>query len=173
MDRILKEHFDEHRHKGTHPEELEGIPGQLFDDVEKLKVWRNNLRGLQYEEASTGACLGGALDDLFVAPEGYAPIDFKTRGYPRKENSHEYYQHQMDIYSFLLEKNRMKPAGFAILLFYHPKCVNGHCNVEFYAETLKVPARKEIGEKLFREAVECITMHEPDVKCDWCKRIEV
>jgi len=43
MDRVLKRHFDLHRGDNTPPEELEGrFRGRLFQDIEKLKVWRNN-----------------------------------------------------------------------------------------------------------------------------------
>jgi hypothetical protein len=105
MDRVLKEHFDKHRTEGRLPSELDGFRGKLFPDTGRLNEWRNNRKGLRYRDPSSGVTLMGALDDLFVTQEGlYAPLDFKTRGYPRKPDTHEHYQHQMDLYSFLLEK---------------------------------------------------------------------
>lgn len=170
MDRILKNHFDKHREAKTKPNELDGIEGHLFGDMDKLNLWRNNFRGLRYEDRSTGFTLMGALDDLFVIKNKYAPLDFKTRGYPLKEDTHKYYQHQMDIYSFLLEKNGLKANDFAILLFYHPKCVNSHCNVEFNSDIVKVPVNKENGKKVFIDAVKCILGKEPKSDgCVWCK----
>ncbi|MBL7206809.1 MAG: hypothetical protein ISS36_04385, partial [Candidatus Aenigmarchaeota archaeon] len=141
MDKVLKVHFDTHRKEDSAPEELEGkFEGRLFQDIEKLDVWRNNFRGLQHIDPKTGIILMGALDDLFVTSERkYAPLDFKTRGYPRKEDTHEHYQHQMDIYSFLLEKNGMEPADFAILIFYHPIDVDKSHNVIFDPDPIKVP----------------------------------
>lgn len=173
MDRVLKEHFDKHRNTGTVPEELEGkFKGKLFSDMEKLNVWRNNFRGLRYTDKNSGIILMGALDDLFVTEDGlYAPLDFKTRGYPRKENTHEYYQHQMDIYSFLLEKNGMKPADFAILIFYHPISVNEEHHVEFDPDAIKVRVDRKRGEKIFLDAIECLHLEEepePGPNCDWC-----
>ena len=137
MDNILKVHFDKHRKDDTIPEELAGkFEGRLFRDVGKLDVWRNNFRGLRYLDEKSGITLTGALDDLFVTSDGkYAPLDFKTRGFPRKEDTHKHYQHQMDLYSFLLEKNSMDPANYAILIFYHPLNVEDDHNVVFNADT--------------------------------------
>lgn len=170
MDKILKEHFDKHRINGVIPQEIDGdFKGKLFSDVGKLDVWRNNRRGLEYVDPSSKIILMGALDDLFVTDSGlYAPLDFKTRGYPLKEDTHEHYQHQMDIYSFLLEKNGMKSAGYAILLFYHPKKVNENHNIEFYVEPIKVKTSIANGERIFMNAVKCLSGNEPNKKCDWC-----
>ena len=172
MDKILKEHFDSHRKNQTFPEELEGrFEGNLFADLEKLDTWRNNFRGLRFTDEDSGIILMGALDDLFVTKEGlYAPLDFKTRGYPLKPDTHEYYQNQMDIYSFLLEKNGMPSAGFAILLFYHPKCVDSRHNIEFHAEPIKIKTSIQNGERIFMKAIECLSGEEPEKsgECAWC-----
>lgn len=173
MDSVLKRHFDKHRSDNSIPEELDGkFEGMLFRDMEKLKTWRNNFQGLRYRDEKTGVTLMGALDDLFVTKDGkYAPLDFKTRGYPRKENTHEYYQHQMDLYSFLLEKNSLTPANFAILIFYHPTGVDENHNVIFDPDSLKVPVDRKRGEKIFLGAVKCLLGEkpEPSKNCEFCK----
>ena len=154
MDKVLKQYFDKHRSNHSLPEEMATFKGHLFDDTEKLAVWRNNRKGLRFLDPTSGITLMGAIDDLFVTDKGFhVPIDFKTRGYPLKEDTHEYYQHQMDIYSFLLEKNGFKSADFAVLLFYYPTCVNSHCSVEFHSDVVKVTTSMENAEKLFRDAV--------------------
>jgi hypothetical protein len=172
MDRVLKTHFDRHRGENTAPEELEGkFRGRLFQDVEKLKIWRNNYRGLRYTDKKSGFILMGALDDLFVTEDGkHAPLDFKTRGFPRKEDTHSYYQHQMDIYSLLLEKNGLPPAGFAILIFYHPVGVNATHDVVFDPDPVRVPVSRSHGEKIFLDAVKCLQGAEPEPSkgCKWC-----
>ncbi|MFH1978159.1 MAG: hypothetical protein ABIJ92_02440 [Candidatus Aenigmatarchaeota archaeon] len=173
MDKILKEHFDDYRKRGVIPKELEGkFNGKLYPDLESLDVWRNNRKGLRFTDEKSGMILMGALDDLYVTKNGlYAPLDFKTRGYPLKDDTHEHYQHQMDIYSYLLEKNSMKPAGYAILIFYHPKCVTSSCNVEFNADPLKVKTIIKNGEKIFLDAIQCLSGKEPKGSCIWCKNI--
>ena len=123
------------------------------------------------KDEKTQTELMGAIDDLLVTDSGkYAPLDFKTRGHPVKENTHKYSQNQMDIYSFLLEKNGMPSAGFAILLFYHPKCVTSSCNVEFHAEPIKVATSTQKGEEIFSNAAECLVGQEPEKNsgCEWC-----
>ncbi len=176
MDLVLKKHFDRHRSDNSVPEELEWkFEGHLFKDTEKLDTWRNNFRGLRYKDEKTGITLMGALDDLFVTSDGlYAPLDFKTRGFPRKENTHEYYQHQMDIYSFLLEKNSLPPAEFAILVFYHPIGVDEKHNVIFNPDTVKVPVDRNRGEKIFLDAAECVLgdKPEPSKDCAFCEWLD-
>ena len=171
MDKILKVHFDKHREKDETPEELEGkFKGRLYNDLEKLRIWQNNFKGLTYTDKKSGIILRGALDDLFVtADKTYAPLDFKTRGYPLKTDTHEHYQHQMDIYSFLLGKNGLKPAGFAILLFYHPLKVNKNHNVVFQVDDIKVKTSVKNGERLFLDAIKCLRGREPKKgDCLWC-----
>ena len=173
MDAVLKKHFDRHRNDNTPPEELEGrFSGHLFRDAEKLSEWRNNFRGLRHTDERTGSVLMGALDDLFVTSDGkYAPLDFKTRGFPRKDDTHSYYQHQMDIYSFLLKKNGMEPAGFAILIFYHPESVNENHDVVFDPDPVRVRTDPERGARLFSDALKCLGggLPEPAKDCGFCR----
>jgi len=176
MDLILKKHFDGHRKDGSVPEELEGkFHGHLFMDLEKLDMWRNNLQGLRFTDEKTGVTLMGAIDDLFVTSKGkYAPLDFKTRGFPRKENTHEFYQAQMDIYSFLLEKNSLPPADFAILIFYHPLGVDENHNVIFDPDPVKVSVDRRHGERIFLDALSCLLGEEPEPSesCEFCRWAE-
>jgi len=171
MDRILKEHFDRHRSEGTLPEELHGeFHGRLFDDIERLNEWRNWRKGLRYTDEKTGFSLMGAIDDLFVTNMNhFAPLDFKTRGVPKKDDTHSYYQHQMNIYSFLLQHNGMTPASYAILIFYSPVRVNERHDVEFKPEPMKIDVNPANGERIFKDAVKCLLSEEPKAgECEWC-----
>ena len=50
MDGTFKTYFDSWRQQGKLPPEIEGkVNGKLFDDMEKLSVWRNNWKGLSAE----------------------------------------------------------------------------------------------------------------------------
>jgi len=176
MDSILKKYFDGFRCNGCLPPELEDkLKGHLFDDMEKLNIWRNNFKGLQYIDEKSGIGLRGALDDLFVTDDKlFVPLDFKTRGFPLKEDTHEHYQHQMDIYCFLLDVNGNKTGNFACLLFYHPIMVEDDGRVKFKSDFVKVKTSKENGEKMFMNAIEVILGEEPECKegcpfCNWNK----
>jgi len=51
MDMILKAHFDSHRDKKELPPELSGLKDvKLFDNMELLSVWRNNLKGIKWTD---------------------------------------------------------------------------------------------------------------------------
>lgn len=172
MDLILKKHFDECRCNNCLPVEIEGkLNGHLFDDLEKLKIWKNNLKGLEYIDEESGIKLRGALDDLFVTDDGFhIPIDFKTRGFPLKDDTAGFYQHQMDIYCFLLEKNGMKAGSFACLLFYYPTHAEGNGRFKFSVEIVKLKTNMHEGERLFKEAIKFLKEPEPeaDENCPWC-----
>jgi hypothetical protein len=76
----------------------------------------------------------------------------------------------MDIYSFLLEKNSLQPADFAILIFYHPTGVDANHNVIFNSDPVKVPVDRKRGERLFLDAVACLRGSEPKAHaaCGFC-----
>ena len=171
MDLILKKYFDEFRCDGCLPPDIENeLDGHLFDDLDKLKVWRNNFKGLQYTDEDSGIGLRGALDDLFVTDEGFhILLDFKTRGFPLKEDTHKHYQHQMDLYCYLLDKNGMKTSDFACLVFYHPTKVESGGLFRFKCDVIKLKADKKDGEKLFMDAIEVLQRAEPECsdECEW------
>ena len=89
MDKVLKKYFDSYRKKGTLPPEIAqeiGTSAKLYTNMEDLKIWRNNFKGLQKEYPEYKFTLRGAIDELLISKDGkYIPFDFKTRGY---------YQHQ-------------------------------------------------------------------------------
>jgi len=127
MDGVFKTYFDKYRGTGGKlPPEINGkVAGKLFEDVEKLNIWRNRVKGLQAEFPEFNIFLKGMIDDLLVAPDGkYIPFDFKSRGYAIKENTHEHYQHQLDLYALLFEKNSLPPADYGYLLFFYPTNYN-------------------------------------------------
>jgi len=172
MDIALKKLFDKHRLNGCLPVEIQNkLEGHLFSDMQKLDVWRNNFKGLQYIDEDTGVGLRGALDDLFVTDDGcHIPLDFKTRGFPLKDNTADYYQHQMNLYSYLLGKNGMKVGNFACLLFYHPTEAEGNGRFRFAVDLVKVKTSTQDAEKLFKDAIETLRGSEPDSdsNCGWC-----
>ncbi len=135
FDRILKPYFDKFRKEKILPPEIDGkVEGALFDDQELLEKWRNALRPTlkyrhpQYENFT----LAGGIDDCLFDGKYYIPIDFKTTGSSSfEENSEKYYQHQLDIYNFLLEENGYKTKGLAYLVYYKPEEVAGEGLMKF------------------------------------------
>ena len=171
MDRILKSHFDSFRDRGDLPPELEELNGnvKLFDNVELLDIWRNNFKGIQWTDKK-GNLFKGAVDNILQKGKKLVVLDYKTRGYPLKEDTAGHYQDQLDIYNFLLRKNGNETENFAYLLFYHPNKVNENGDVVFHTDLVKMKIDIKNAERIFKEAVETLEgeMPKPSEGCKFC-----
>ena len=176
MDGVLKKHFDKFMEKGKLPPELcdnsECKNVKLFDDKKLLEEWRNSRKGLWFEDKD-GNILHGGVDNILVNKTNNKLIvlDYKTRGYPLKENTHEYYQDQLNIYNWLLEKLGYKTEDFAYLLFYYPKEVLETGEVVFDTTLKKMKVDIEGAEKLFNKAIKMLDEECPKEGCMWCEGV--
>ncbi|MBU0930145.1 MAG: PD-(D/E)XK nuclease family protein [Nanoarchaeota archaeon] len=172
MDRILKVHFDRFMKKNELPPELRKSECRdncnLFEDEEKLKIWRNNLKGIQYKDEE-GNILFGAVDNILVKGEKLIVLDYKTRGYDLKEDTADHYQNQLDIYNYLLRKNGYQTEDYAFLLFYVPKEVLETGEIIFDAHLVKRKIDVKNAEKIFKNAVELLNKECPEKSCEWCE----
>lgn len=169
MDIVIKKYFDTFRPKL--PPELEGkVEGELFGDTERLNLMRNWRTGLVYQDASLGAQLRGALDDLLVHDGTYLPLDYKTRGFGLKEDSHHFYLDQLNLYELLLRENGFATKGEAWLIYFYPTEVTGGNLVRFEVVPKRISTDAEAGRKLFAEAVAVLSGGRPKrhSKCDFC-----
>lgn len=172
MDSILKKHFDRFRDKGELPPELRNTECEedkckLFDDEEKLKVWRSNLKGISWKDKD-GNILHGAVDNLLVKGKKIIVLDYKTRGFPLKEDTHEHYQNQLNIYNFLLRMNDYETEDYAFLLFYHPKEVMPTGEVIFNTDLKKMNVDVKNAGELFEDAIRLLNSDCPTKACEWC-----
>jgi len=171
MDEMFKRYFDEHRAAGSLPPEIEGkVKGTLFPDRTKLDVWRNNWKGLRAEFPEYDIELKGAIDELLVQDDGkVTPFDFKTRGYPTKEDTHEHYRHQLDLYALLLDRNGMAPSGTGYLLFFWPASY-GLGAAQFKTGLVEMDADKERGEEVLRKTAGILRdpLPEAHASCAFC-----
>lgn len=179
MDSILKKHFDKFMKRGILPPEIrkngECIGCRLFDNEELLNVWRNNLKGISWADEK-GNILHGAVDNLLIKGSKIIVLDYKTRGFPLKEDTAEYYQNQLNIYNFLLRKNRYETEDYSFLLFYIPKEVLETGEVVFNTHLVKMKIDISNAEKLWKKALKilngpCPKKHseEDPKKCAWCE----
>jgi len=175
MDGILKRHFDKFMDRGLLPPELcnnkECDGFKLFDDKKLLAEWRNSRKGLWYVD-SKGNILHGGVDNILVNKlnNKLIVLDYKTRGFPLKEDTHEHYQNQLNIYSWLLEALGFKTENFAYLLFYYPKEVLETGEVIFDTVLKKMTIDSKAAERLWAEALELLNGECPYEHCDWCER---
>jgi len=172
MDKVLKEHFDNFMKKGILPPELKknGIDDsyKLFDDVELLEVWRNNRKGIRWEDNDRNVFYG-AVDNILVKGKKLIVLDYKTRGFPLKEDTAEKYQNQLNTYNFLLRKNNHETEDYAYLLFYYPNKVHENGDVDFHAELVKMKINVEDAEKIFKKAIRLLNEDCPQKTCEWCE----
>jgi hypothetical protein len=171
MDLILKSHFDSFRDKGKMPPELSALNGdvKLFGDVELLNVWRNNRKGIEWVDKDNNI-FKGAVDNILQKGKKLIVLDYKTRGFPLKEDTHMHYQDQLDIYNFLLRKNGYDTDDYAYLLFYHPSKVNENGDVVFHTDLIKMPVSIKNAERIFKEALEVLEGDMPPASdgCSYC-----
>ncbi len=176
IDRILKNHFDKFMKLETLPPELEKLNGEvkLFDDEELLTIWRNNFKGIQWTDKE-GNLFRGAVDNILKKGNKLIVLDYKTRGYPLKEDTADHYQNQLDIYNHLLQLNDYKTEDYAYLLFYHPNKVHENGDVDFHAELIKMKVNVNNAKKIFKEAIAVLegSLPESSEECGFCKWVRV
>ena len=172
MDKILKVHFDNFMEKGILPPEIAGDGDckncKLFDDKDKLKIWQSNFKGITWADKK-GNILRGAVDNILKKGKKLIVLDYKTRGYALKEDTHEHYQNQMDIYNFLLRKNGYDTEDYAYLLFYVPKEVTSTGEVIFDTTLKKMNVNVKNAENIFKRAIKLLNGDCPSKSCEWCE----
>ena len=172
LDLQFKRYFDQFRARGELPPEVKGkLPGNLLADPKIIDRWRDWRRGIRYAPPWSDIELMGALDECLVDDSGFHyPLDYKTRGYAPKANTHEYYQDQMNLYTLLLEGNGHKTKRLAYLLYYHPVEVRERGLIQFDISIREVPSDPEAAERLVKDAVSVLSGPAPPSHpaCGFC-----
>ena len=182
MDAVLKKHFDKFMERKEMPPELrenkECKDCKLFDDLELLKIWRSNFKGISVKDKE-GNILHGAVDNILINKKNKKLIvlDYKTRGFPLKEDTHEHYQNQLNIYNFLLRENGYETEDFSFLLFYYPREVLETGEVVFDTRLVKMNTSLKDGEEIWKKAIKLLCGSCPkdsgkEEGCGWCRLIE-
>src|SRR5579863_1522856 len=117
VDYLLKEEFDGHREKGTrHPVMEKYKINALPFQHESLSKWRHNFTGVQFEHKPTGFLVYGAVDDVWVNPDGeLIVVDYKATG-AKEHQIYDSYKRQMEVYQWLLRQNGfdVSPVGYFV-----------------------------------------------------------
>jgi len=180
VDTLLKQEFDIYRAKGeSHPLLLASrIPAKLFSNQNLLNQWRSNFSGIRYYDSELEATIFGAVDDILeFEDKKLAPLDYKSTG-SSAPNVYDRFQLQLDIYTYLLEKNGFSTPRKGYLAFYIVDKENGFGD--------RLPFKKELHEidtdpsdvyELFRDAVTVLKKdvpppHSPDCSYGkWLKAV--
>lgn len=171
MDRKLKIYFDKYRKLGKLPPELKDkVEGKLYDNLDKMNLWRNNFKGISWTDEN-GNILAGAIDDCLFDGKNFIIVDFKTYGGSEITNEKiDFYQNQLDCYTLLFEKNKLKHPGFAYLIFFIPVEVKEHGEVKFDIQVKKVKVDSKRALKTFNDAIKIIHEARPKKhsECKFC-----
>jgi hypothetical protein len=168
MDKIFKEHFDKYASHGELPPEID-IDAKPYTGPE-LETWRNNRKGITWTD-SDGNILKGAVDNILVKGDKLIVLDYKTRGFPLKEDTAAHYQDQLNIYNYLFRKNGLATADYAYLLFYYPNGFTKDGNVIFNKDLVKMKIDIGNAEKLWKKGLKVLSGRIPKAspECEWCK----
>ena len=199
VDFLVKQEFDKYRVKGELPPILKkffrddpaesltadrqqkerafnGASAKLFRG-EQLSEWRNNFKGIRYYDENLNAILYGAVDDILEFSDGsLAVVDYKSSG-SKEITIYDDYQKQMDIYSYILEKNGfvMQPEAFFVF-FLVLKDGGGFENALPFREELKIiRTNTSWVESAFERAIETARQDTPPVNpnhCDHCHFVQ-
>lgn len=172
VDTLLKEEFDEYRSRNeAHPLLVEhNIPAKLFANQNLLNQWRSNFSGIRYYDSQLDATLFGAVDDVLEFEDGkLAPLDYKSTG-SKVANVYDRFQIQMDIYTYLLEKNGFLTPRKGYLAFYIVDKDNGFIDrLPFKKELHTIDTNPDDVYDLFKEAVGVLRMVAPPPHSQDCK----
>ncbi|MBU1148780.1 PD-(D/E)XK nuclease family protein [Patescibacteria group bacterium] len=125
VDHQLKQEFDVHRANNTqHPLQQEyGIDAKPVHH-DQIDIWRENFKGVQYHDPTTGFLITGAIDDLWINGQGeYIVVDYKAtaKSEPVAELNrtkwHDAYRHQLEVYQWLLRKNDLTVSDTAYFVY--------------------------------------------------------
>ncbi|KKS45245.1 hypothetical protein A2567_00240 [Candidatus Azambacteria bacterium RIFOXYD1_FULL_42_11] len=164
FDVILKRYFDLFRPLGELPPMLEGqVEGKLENPFQEKYFYDHDEK----------YGLTGRLDDCLIREDGtHTPVDHKTASSdPREKDILEAYQHQLNFYAFLLEKNGKKTSGFGHLIYYYPEHTDDLKNgvpLHVHVQTLKTDPKQALNE--FLKAIEVLEnkMPNPAENCPFC-----
>jgi CRISPR/Cas system-associated exonuclease Cas4 (RecB family) len=169
MDQIFKEHFDSYMEKGELPPELKELKDvKLFDDKDLLKKWRLNMVGMKYE--AERFIIKGAIDNLLVKGKKLILLDYKTRGYELKEDTHHHYIKQQALYNYILRKNGYETEDYSYLLFYYPDRVVENV-ILFHKRLVKIDTDMAVAQAAIDKALEVLDgpMPKASETCNFCK----
>lgn len=169
MDSVIKKYFDLYRGKDELPPILRNkVCGRLAVAMPKTLYFYND----------DGNILYGRPDEYLELPgELVSPLDHKTRASAPKELL-PVYQNQLDVYDFLLSKNKYRTSGRAYLVYYYPGVGELHKGFPFHTHIKEVKTNPESAEELFQGAIELLQQdelpqsHEACTFCAWAKNLK-
>lgn len=179
VDTLLKKEFDVYRAKvEPHPlmkeNRVDAVPFQHKD----LDIWRENFKGLEYHHKPTNLIITGAIDDVWVQPDGKLIIvDYKATSKDGEvsldDEWKDSYKRQMEIYQWI-----MRGMGFDVSNTGYFVYANGRKDLDGFNGTLcfhiqLIPHAGDSAwvEGAVRAACDCLksdTLPASSEACEYC-----
>ncbi len=187
IDALLKKEFDGYRiKKQPHPYMVEAGVKAIPFSHEKLEGWRHNFTGVQYLHEPTNLLIFGAVDDLWVNPNGEViVVDYKATAKDKDITDldppggwHDAYRRQMEVYQWLLRGNDLivSDTGYFVYANAITSASSFDGVVKFRVNTFPYTGDASWIEKTVVELKSCLEGDIPEVGtgplgngCDYCK----
>ncbi|MDB5185418.1 MAG: hypothetical protein JWN38_1226 [Candidatus Saccharibacteria bacterium] len=143
IDELFKKEFDSYRAKGEpHPLMVEYKVDAIPYAHDQLDTWRENFVGVIAVHAPTNLHVFGAVDDLWVAPDGQViVVDYKATSKDREVSIDSdwqiSYKRQMEVYQWLLRQNGLPVQDTGYFVY-----TNGRADLDAFND--KVEFRTKI-----------------------------
>ena len=184
VDKLLKKEFDLHRAQSqSHPlmktYEVDAVPYQN----EKLAIWRDPFKGIDFLHTQTNLLVFGAIDDVWINPFGELHIvDYKATAKEEEVNLDADwqigYKRQMEIYQWLFMKNKYKVSDTGYFVY-----CNGDTDkkafdekLEFRVKIIPYKGNSDWVEDILKQIYECLkqeSIPEMSLDCDFCRYVQV
>ena len=185
VDALLKKEFDIHRAAGTkHPlmenYKIKAIPFK-HEDIDK---WRENFVGVQYFHKQTNFLITGAVDDIWInSRKELIVVDYKSTSLNEKieelsKDYHEGYKRQMEIYQWILRKNKYKVSNTGYFVYCNGRKDKKAFDKKLEFDVTLIPYEGDDSwvEDLIFKAYKCLnkkTMPKSSKNCDFCAYFKV
>lgn len=138
IDELFKKEFDGYRAKGEpHPIMLDHNVEAIPFSHEKMDDWRENFVGVQFVHQPTNLLVFGAVDDLWVSPDGQIiVVDYKATAKDKEVSISAgwqiSYKRQMEVYQWLLRQNGFPVAATGYFVY-----TNGRFDMDGFNDRLE------------------------------------
>jgi hypothetical protein len=142
VDNLCKNEFDYYRKlKKPHPIFLDNKINAIPFAHKEIDNWRSNFKGIRFINEKDGYNFGGAVDDVWIRPDGQLIIadvkatsknEFNWDETWKKYEFPKGYRRQLEMYQWLFRRNGFDVADEAYLVYF-----NGLKNKPKFNQTLE------------------------------------
>jgi len=183
VDALLKKEFDSYRAAGKpHPLMkkcgIDAVPLQHAD----LQVWRTNSKGASCLHKPSGMLVTGAVDDVWIKPDGTLIIaDYKSTSTSKEitidEGPKAIFKRQIEVYQWIFRKLGFKvdSAGYLVYANALKTPAAFDATLQFDMMIIKVDADDSWVEDAIIRAHDCLAsgkIPDPSSPCNYCAYVE-